>query len=185
MICYKNKLIAYILNCITLLILIFFFYLSVVASSGKGLRNLFEGSYLNLGNYDQCLSIRSSKLNLNATSDSSSNTTNFHGKYCLMSIVPQPSLLTSFGTNDSVKRSEFSDPTLNVSQKIDVLFRFRQQIHSKVAFCLPSTCTDQDVKVLINSGRHLFDITIFDFWFKNFIIFVECIPMVPLWYTNR
>ena len=120
----------------------------MISSSGKGLTRLLEGTYLTLGNYDQCLSVVSSVAS-NETNHSQFD--QFNGKYCLLDIAPQSALSVS-GSIHSLKESEFFDLTLNVSQKIDVLFRF-SEVNSKVGFCLPSTCSDNDVSVLINTGK--------------------------------
>lgn len=126
----------------------------MIASSGKGLNNLLEGSYLNLGNYDQCLSIISSKIN---KTESKAANDFFYGKYCLLNIVPQQSLLMPIdgSTNDSLRESDFLNATLNVSQRIDTLFRFPDQLSSLIGFCLPSFCTENDATILINSGNFL------------------------------
>ena len=146
----------------------------MIASSAKGLSNLLEGTYLNLGNYDQCLSIVSSKISTsNISKEARNQSTVFYGKYCLLEIIPQSSLRTSIELNDSIKQSDLLDLTLNVSQKIDLLFRFPNEIQSKIGFCLPSFCVDTDVTTLINSGKFL----IFDFnviFISNFDKFLTC-----------
>lgn len=131
--------------------------LLVIASNGEGLSNLLEGTYLNLGNYDQCLSVVSSEMTTSSgrlQSDMVAGRTVFRGQYCLLDIAPQPALLSSFGSSNGVKSSEFFDLTLNVSQKLDILFRFPGVINTKIGFCLPSTCSNNDVTVLINSGMN-------------------------------
>ena len=123
----------------------------MIASSGKGLSNLMQGTYLNLGDYDQCLLVASSEFDHFEMRQSAPP--QFNGKYCLLHMAPQRALLSAFGSSQGVKASEFFDPTLNVSQKLDVLFRFSGVINSKIGFCLPSSCSDGDVTVLVNTGR--------------------------------
>ena len=136
----------------------------MIAASGKGLQNLLQGSYLNLGNYDQCLSIESIKINStkllnNKTTELLNNKTidYFNGQYCILEIIPKLSLLTSYGSNNSLTQKDFLNPTLNVRQKLDTLFKFTEQLNSKIGFCLPSVCNHKDVTVLINSGKFFFN----------------------------
>lgn len=125
---------------------------SMIASSGKGLNNLLDGTYLNLGDFDQCLSVSSGQFNLTQKNVQNNDRNSFNGKYCLLDIIPEQSLLSNESTKISIQESHFFDISLNVSQKIDILFRFPKEIHYKIGFCLPSTCTDNDVTILINSG---------------------------------
>ena len=146
----------------------------MIASNGKGLSNLLEGTYLNLGNYDQCLSVVSSEMTQSSRlqPDAVIDQTVFQGQYCLLDVAPQQALLSSVGSSNGVKASEFFDLTLNVSQKLDILFRFSGVINSKIGFCLPSLCSDSDVTVLVNSGKSAICIIIQkEFFFENSPLF--------------
>lgn len=122
----------------------------MIASSGKGLNDLLDGSFLSLGNFEKCLSVVSSETNQPDHLQSNAvNRFQFNGKYCLLDIAPQKSPSNS----NSVKASEYFDSTLNVSRKIDILFRFPETINSKIGFCLPSSCSEVDVTVLLNAGK--------------------------------
>lgn len=107
---------------------VFSFKSSVLHSSTKSLDGLLEGTYLYLGDYDQCLAIRYQN-----------NENTEQGQYALLEMVPSKVGLSSENGIHSQLSKVFADP----------LFKLR------FAVCLPSACTSDDVRQLFKPSNYI------------------------------
>ncbi|KAI1296928.1 hypothetical protein HDE_05223 [Halotydeus destructor] len=93
-----------------------------IDSSGNLRPGFQSGKYSSFGDYDQCLA-------------SNHREGNFRGQYCLLTM--------------NVPKKENSEHSSNVDIKWSPLFKFRSFL--RFAICIPSTCSESDIKHLISS----------------------------------
>ena len=95
------------------------------------------GTFLNLGDFHQCLAIRRSGQLI--------------GKYFLINLVP---LLEQPKSELSVK--EFRESSTSLQRRFAFLFQFPDMINVKLGLCLPKTCANAEVQQLFNQTANRF-----------------------------
>lgn len=91
-------------------------------SSAKSLDGLLEGTFVFLGQYDECMAIRYQNEHISG-----------QGQYALLEMIPT--------VNDTATRSEV-EMRLRKSVFSDTIYRLR------VSVCVPSECSAMDVQQL-------------------------------------
>ena len=101
--------------------------IKVLDSSARSLDGLLEGTFVFLGQYDECMAVRYQNEHISG-----------QGQYALMEMVPIE--------NDTRPRSEV-EMRLRKAIFSDNLYRLR------VAICVPSECNAMDVDQLFQPGN--------------------------------
>lgn len=112
--------------------------LRMVTANGLLPTNLFEGSFINLGGYEQCLKTR----HLN-----SEGRVAFKGQYCSLFVTPpkklQENLVKKFH-NVGLLRGREDPLTVNTDTRV-------QSVDFRLGICLPSACSGEELNFLVRS----------------------------------
>jgi hypothetical protein len=122
----------------------------VIDSTGKFPSGLLDFTYIDFGEYDQCLAIKSSPKE---------NQDPVFGKYCLTSILPNALLNKPYQHNvwnmgQKYRLKEFENKTID--QSLDQYFDPKTNVTLLLGFCIPSQCSENDLDILLNSGNCFF-----------------------------
>ncbi|XP_053210308.1 uncharacterized protein LOC128394084 [Panonychus citri] len=98
----------------------------LIESSGRAPSDLTGSGYLDIGNYDQCLGLSWTRNNQSES-----------GKHCLVSVNP-------------VESTEQSDD-YHLFTRDKVIFH-KAGFSIKIGFCLPSSCSSDDIHTLVQKG---------------------------------
>ena len=111
----------------------------VYDSSSRQIDGLLGGTFLNLGDFEQCLATERSGQAI--------------GKYFLISLVPQ---LGGHQWRTEFSQKEFTESNQNLERRFAFLFQFPDLLNVKLGLCLPRTCGNAEVQQLFNQTANRF-----------------------------
>ncbi|KAH9511887.1 hypothetical protein DERF_010311 [Dermatophagoides farinae] len=113
----------------------------VLDAAGKIPSGLLEGTLSSVGDYNQCLEIKSPR-------SQNENLKQFRGKYCFARpIVPHPRGKIIINKDRSLP---FGIPTSLIDEISDALYFFNRSMIN-IGICIPSTCTADEIQLTLNS----------------------------------
>jgi len=102
-----------------------------------------------LGDYDECVGIIAKNVGVEPPlpgADSSDISTSFQGKYCNVYIVPPPNDTLDTARNISPKEAVSPEELLDLMSIQEGIF-----LIPSFSVCLPSTCSRQDIQIILTS----------------------------------
>lgn len=113
----------------------------MLAASGRLPSNLFDGTYADLGNFDQCLRVQTIK--------SPDMDIEFDGQYCLTFMEPNLRVKNHFNKLNN------DDNNVQILHFYPHLFDEKNYLSFVIGFCVPSSCSSEEIKLYLQKGIYL------------------------------
>ena len=110
---------------------------------------MLEGCLSSVGDYEECLNIKSPVEQVSASQLQSAI---FSGQYCWAKpVIPHPDRGT-YRIGDNLAKDRFGLPAKLVDEIVDILYLFNGSFFN-IGLCIPSTCSATEIENAINTGK--------------------------------